>query len=119
MRVVICHKMRWILSMIKYLPDIYLLKKIGIFACSNNSNNNSCNPIVPCGVCSIDDGNWQVNYLEYFINGNETYNKSETKLCCDTFQVYYILAFANVALFKKTRMDFSVNKFQKIPDISE
>lgn len=48
MRVVICHKMRWILSMIKYLPDIYLLKKIGIFARSNNSNNNSCNPIVPC-----------------------------------------------------------------------
>lgn len=54
MRVVICHKMRWILSMIKYLPDIYLLKKIGIFARSNNSNNNSCNPIVPRRVRSID-----------------------------------------------------------------
>lgn len=40
--------------MIKYLPDIYLLKKIGIFARSNNSNNNSCNPIVPRRVCLLD-----------------------------------------------------------------
>jgi len=61
MRVVICHKMRWILSMIKYLPDIYLLKKIGIFARSNNSNNNSCNPIVPCGVRSIDVESTELN----------------------------------------------------------
>lgn len=47
--------------MIKYLPDIYLLKKIGIFARSNNSNNNSCNPIVPCGVRSIDVESTELN----------------------------------------------------------
>lgn len=46
--------------MIKYLPDIYLLKKIGIFARSNNSNNNSCNPIVPCRDCCIDDKNKKI-----------------------------------------------------------
>lgn len=47
--------------MIKYLPDIYLLKKIGIFARSNNSNNNSCNPIVPCGNGCFDDKNNKIN----------------------------------------------------------